>query len=264
MHDFTYRRPATLDEARELFTAAGDARYLAGGQSLIPMLKHRLAQAADIIDLGALPGLSDIRVEDSRVVVGALARHADVAAHAGLRRVLPGLSLLAGGIGDRAVRNRGTIGGALAHNDPAGDYPAAALALNATIVTDRRRIAADDFFTGMLETALEDGEIVTAVEFPRAETAGYLKFPNPASRYAVVGVMVARTDGGTRVAVTGASPCVFRAVELEEALRLAFRPDVIDGIPFDPAEMNDDLHASADYRAHLIGVLAKRVVAALT
>ncbi len=264
MHDFRYHRPRSLDEALALFSAAGDARYLAGGQSLIPMMKHRRMQAADIVDLGALPGLADIRIDEDRVVIGALARHADVAAHPALNEVLPGLTRLAAGIGDRAVRNRGTLGGAIAQNDPAGDYPAALLALGATVHTDRRPIAADDFFTGMSETALAEGEIVTAVEFPRVGRAAYLKFSNPASRYAVVGVMVARTGTQVRVGVTGAGPCVFRAVELEEALRLAFRPDVIDGIPFDPADMNNDLHASADYRAHLIGVLTKRVVAALT
>lgn len=264
MHDFSYRRPGTLAAAVAAFADSGDARYLAGGQSLIPMLKHRLAEATDIIDLGALPGLSGVRVDGGEVAIGALTTHAEVAADAELRRLIPGLAALAGGIGDPAVRNRGTLGGSVAHADPAADYPAALLALGARIRTDRRSIDADAFFTGMLETALEDGEIVTEVAFPVPDRAIYLKFPSPASRYAVVGVMVARRGAEVRVAVTGAAASVFRAVELEEALRLAFRPDVIDGIPLDPSVMNADLHASPEYRAHLVGVLAKRAVAALS
>ncbi len=263
MYDFTFRRPGSVDEALQAFAASGEARFLAGGQSLVPMLKHRLVQVEDLIDLGKVPGLDGIGRDGDAVVIGARAVHAAVADSDEVRQAIPALAELAGQIGDPQVRNAGTLGGSLANNDPAADYPAAALALGATIRTSKREIAADDFFVGMLETALEDGELIREVSFPVPDKAAYVKFRNPASRYAIVGVFVARFGGDVRVAVTGAAPCVFRATQLEEALRLAFRPDVIAGIPFDPAEMNADMHASAEYRAHLIGVLAKRAVAAI-
>lgn len=262
MHDFTYRRPKSLEEARQAFAAAGDARFLAGGQSLIPMMKHRLVQVAEIIDLGAVPGLDGIRMENETLVIGARALHADVAEHPLVHQALPALAALAAGIGDRQVRNRGTLGGAIANNDPAADYPAAALALGADIRTDRRTIAADDFFTGMFETALDDGEIITAVAFPTPAAAAYVKFPNPASRFAVVGVFVALRERAFRVAITGAGPCAFRATALEAAL--TNNPSAaIDGVRIDPADLTGDIHATAAYRAHLITVLTKRAVAAL-
>lgn len=264
MYDFTYHRPATIGDAVAAFAASADARFLAGGQSLLPMMKHRLVQVADIIDLADIPDMAGIAIDHDRVVIGANTVHADVAEHHGLRDRLPALATLAAGIGDRQVRNRGTLGGALAHNDPAGDYPAAVLALGATIRTDRRTIAADDFFIGMFETVLAEGEIVTAVEFPIADAAAYLKFPNPASRYAVVGVMIARHAGRVRVAVTGAGPCVFRSRQLEAVLEHGFTPDAAAAAAIDPSGFNGDIHATPQYRAHLVAALAQRLVASLT
>ncbi len=263
MYDFAYQRPSTVDEAVAAFAASGDARFLAGGQSLLPMMKHRLVRVSDIVDLAGIPGMAGIRTDRDRVVIRAGTLHADVAEHQGLRGAIPALAALVAGIGDRQVRNRGTLGGALAHNDPAGDYPAAALALEATIHTDRRTIAADDFFTGMFETALAEGELITAVEFPAPEAAAYLKFANPASRYAVVGVMIARRDGRVRVAVTGAGPCVFRPLQLEAALERAFTPQTVAAVSFDHRRFNGDIHATPQYRVHLITVLAQRAVATM-
>lgn len=260
MYPFDYVRPRSIEEAAEAFAMAEEARYLAGGQSLIPLLKHRLSQASVLIDLGRLPELTGARDEDGVLTLGARITHAEVAASPLVRETIPSIAALAGMIGDRQVRNLGTLGGSLAHNDPAGDWPAAALALGAIIQTDRRRIAADEFFTGMFETALQDGEIVVAVRFPAPERAVYLKFPSPASRYALVGVMVARTPGGIRMAVTGAGPAVFRAAEAEEALAGDFSADRLAGVSFDAAALGGDLHASAQYRSHLIRVLARRAV----
>ena len=271
MHAFNYRRAASVEDAVAAFRAAEDGAYLSGGHTLLPTMKQRLAAPSDLIDLAGLDALMGIAVEGDTVAVGALTPHAAVAASAEVRGAIPALATLAGMIGDPQVRNKGTIGGSIANNDPAADYPAALVGLGATVVTDRRRIAADDFFTGLFETALEEGEIVTAVRFPRPPTpppdtqsggrAGYAKFPNPASRYAIVGVMAAETAGGVRIAVTGAGPCVFRATAMEQALGGALDADA--ALPeISPEDLNSDIHASAEYRAHLVGVMAARAMAA--
>ncbi len=262
MYSFAYHRPTSLDEAVAALQRAADGQFIAGGQTLIPALKQRLAQPSDLVDLGAIEGLSGIRPLGNAIEIGAMTRHAEVAASSDVQKAIPALARLAGGIGDAQVRNRGTIGGSLANNDPAADYPAAVLGLNATVHTNQREIAADNFFTGLFETALKDGEIITKVSFPLPEKAGYAKFANPASRYAVVGVMVAKTGSAVRVAITGAGSCVFRSAELERALSADFSPAAIDGVTISPEGLNADLHASAEYRAHLIGVMARRAVAA--
>jgi len=216
----------------------------------------------DVIDLAAIGELKGVREEGGGVVVGATSTHAEVAASDVVKRVIPALAHLASHIGDPQVRNRGTIGGSIANNDPAADYPAAIVGLNATVKTNKREIAADDFFTGMFETALEDDEIITEVRFPKADRAGYAKFPNPASRYAIVGVMVAQTGGETRVAVVGAAPCVYRLPEAEQALSSNFSPDALGNLSVSPDGLNGDIHASAEYRAHLVKVMAQRAVRA--
>lgn len=264
MYDFRYHRPGTLVEAVDLLRNSQDGKYLAGGQTLIPVMKQRLAAPSDLIDLGRIGDLAEISVTADRVRIGGMARHAAVATSGDVRARIPALGALASGIGDPHVRNCGTIGGSIANNDPAADYPAALLALGATVITDRRTIGADDFFTGMFETALEADELVTAVEFPIPECAAYVKFPNPASRYAIAGVMAAKFPDGVRLAVTGAGPCTFRVAEMESALSGSFSADVLDGISVPEDGLNSDLHASAAYRAHLITVLAKRAVRAAT
>ncbi|MEX2009869.1 MAG: xanthine dehydrogenase family protein subunit M [Dongiaceae bacterium] len=262
MYDFAYRRPASLADAVNALKAASDGKLLAGGMTLIPTLKQRLASPSDLIDLAGIAELKGIKAAGDMLTVGALATHAEVAAAAAAAQTIPALAALAESIGDPQVRHRGTIGGSIANNDPAADYPAAVLALGATVRTDRRKIAADDFFTGMFETALDDGEIVVAVDFPKPEKACYMKFPNPASRYAMVGVFVARAGGKVRVAVTGAAPCVFRHTEMEKALGAKFASDAIKSIKVSPDGLNSDIHGSAEYRAHLISVMAQRAVAA--
>ena len=262
MYDFTYHRPSSLEEARTHLETAAEPALLAGGMTLIPVLKQRLAIHSDLIDLGGIEKLKGIREEDGGLVIGAMMDHAAVAGSMLVRTRIPALAQLAGSIGDPQVRNRGTLGGSIANNDPAADYPAVLLGLGATIKTDRRVIAADDFFTDLFETALEEAEIITAVSFPVPEQAGYVKFPQPASRFALVGVFVARGPAGTRVAVTGAGPCVFRVAEMEAALSADFAPDALAGISIDPEGLNADIHAGAEYRAHLITVLAGRAVAA--
>jgi carbon-monoxide dehydrogenase medium subunit len=259
---FRYLRPKTLAEAQALFADASDARYIAGGQTLIPTMKQRLAAPSDLIDIGRIASLAFIRREGENLVIGAGTRHADVAASADVRRAIPALASLAGQIGDPAVRHRGTLGGSIANNDPAADYPAGVVGLGATVRTTARRIAADEFFTGMFETVLEPGEIVTEVVFPMPRRAGYAKFPNPASRYATVGVFVAAFANSVRVAVTGAAPCVFRIAPMEAALAKNFMPDSIAHIATSPDGLNADLFASAEYRAHLVGVMAKRAIEA--
>lgn len=262
MTPFKLHRASTLKDASQAFAASADARYLAGGQTLIPVLKQRLAAPSDLVALAGVPGLEQIRANGSHITIGAMTRHAEVAASEAVRRLIPALAHLASGIGDPHVRNRGTIGGSLANNDPAADYPAAVLGLGATVVTDRRRITADDYFRGLFTTALDDGEIITAVEFPVPETAGYVKFPHPASRYCLVGVMVSKSARGVCVAVTGAGQDgVFRAAAMEAALAVRFAPDALAGISIDPGNILSDIHADAVYRAHLIGVLARRAVA---
>jgi carbon-monoxide dehydrogenase medium subunit len=262
MYQFQYLRPKSLDEARKLFEGNGDAKFLAGGQTLIPTLKQRLAQPSALIDLSRIPGLAGIKVEGSTVTIGAATKHFDVANSPEIRKVLPALASLASHIGDPAVRHMGTIGGSLANNDPSADYPAAVLALGGSVKTTSRTIAADDYFKGMFETALEEGEIITEVSFPVPEKAAYMKFPNPASRYAMVGVFVAKLSSGVRVAVTGAASSVFREKAMEAALSKSFTPDAVASIKVSPSNLNSDLHATAEYRAHLVTVMAKRAVAA--
>ena len=261
MYEFNYHKPASLDDATKLL-GAEDAKLVAGGMTLIPTLKQRLAKPSDLVDLAALGNLKGITEEGDAVVIGAMTRHADVNRSAIVKRAIPALAAMAGMIGDPAVRNRGTIGGSIANNDPAADYPSAVVALNATVRTNKREIAADAFFTGMFETALAPDEVITAVRFPKVAQANYQKFKNPASRYAIVGVFVAKTPSGVRVAVTGAGPCVFRQSEMEAALVRAFTPDAIKDIKQPDAGLNSDIHASAEYRAHLVNVMARRAVAA--
>ena len=260
MYAFDYKKASSLDEAESAFGSADDGTYLAGGMTLIPTLKQRLAQPSDVIDLSSIDGLNGISVDGNTVTVGAMTCHADVAASADVHKTIPALGALANLIGDPQVRNRGTIGGSIANNDPAADYPGAVVGLNATVHTSKREIAADDFFTGMFETALEPGELVTKVVFPAPEKAAYRKFPNPASRYAIVGAFVAKTADGVRVAITGAGPTVFRVPAMEEALAKTFSAGAIKDIKVPEDELNADLHASAEYRAHLIGVMAGRAV----
>jgi carbon-monoxide dehydrogenase medium subunit len=261
MYNFTYHRAGSVDAAAAKLAEGDEAKLLAGGMTLLPTMKQRLARPSDLIDLNEIAGLSGITVAGGAVTIGATTRHADVAASAEVKQAIPALAKLAGGIGDPAVRNRGTIGGSIANNDPAADYPAAVLGLGATVITNKREIAGDDFFLGLFETALQDGEIITAVRFPVPQKAGYFKFPNPASRYAVVGVFVAKTANGVRVAVTGAGPCVFRQAEMEAALASNFSVGALSGITQDPDGLNEDIHASAEYRANLVVVGAKRAVA---
>jgi carbon-monoxide dehydrogenase medium subunit len=261
MYQFQYFRPKSLDEAKKLYENNGDAKFLAGGQTLIPTLKQRLAQPTALIDLGAI-AMSGIKVAGGTVTIGAGTKHDDVATSADVQKAIPALAHLANHIGDPAVRHMGTLGGSIANNDPAADYPAAVLGLGATIKTTSRAINADDYFTGMFETALEEGEIVTEVAFPIPDKAAYMKFPNPASRYAMVGVFVAKTKAGVRVAVTGAASCVFRESAMEAALAKSFTPDAVANIKVAATNMNSDLHGTAEYRAHLVTVMAKRAVAA--
>jgi aerobic carbon-monoxide dehydrogenase medium subunit len=260
-YPFNYRRAASLKEAQALLAANADAKLLAGGQTLIAAMKMRLAQPSDLIDISGLAELAFIRVAQDRVTIGAGTTHAEVGTSAEVARAIPALAALAYSIGDPAVRHMGTLGGSLANNDPAADYPAAAMALDATVKTTRREIAAEDFFTGMFSTALDESEIVTEVAFRIPKRAGYAKFPNPASRYAMAGVFVAELDGGgMRVAVTGAGPCVFRLAGMEAALAGSFTPDAVARIAVDPAELNSDLHGSAEYRADLVRAMARRAV----
>jgi carbon-monoxide dehydrogenase medium subunit len=260
-YPFKYRRAKTVAEAATLLKSSPDAKLLAGGQTLIAAMKMRLANPSDLIDISNLRELSYIRVSNDAVVVGAATTHFEVATSTEVAKAIPALAYLASIIGDPAVRHKGTIGGSVANNDPAADYPAAVLGLNASVKTNRRSIAADEFFTGMFSTALADDEIVTEVSFPIPQKAAYKKFPNPASRYAMAGVFVARTNSGVRVAVTGAGPCVFRAQAMETALAKSFSASAIEGIAIDANGLNSDIHGSAEYRAHLVGVMARRAVA---
>jgi len=262
MTPFAFHRPASVASAVQLRSAQADGSYLAGGQSLLPAMKLGLAAPSDLIDLALLPGASGISVESGSLRIGAMTPHAAVAASVEVRKQLPALAVLADGIGDPAVRTRGTLGGSLAQNDPAACYPAAVLGLGATVHTDRRQIAADDFFLGLYQTALQPGELITAVSFPLPKRAAYVKFKQAASRFALVGVFVSVGPQGVRVAVTGAGPCVFRVSALETALAKDWSAKAIEGIAVPADGLNTDLHASAAYRAHLIGVLARRAVAA--
>jgi carbon-monoxide dehydrogenase medium subunit len=262
MYEFTYHKPANLDEIANFLSANEEAKLVAGGMTLIPTLKLRLAKPSDLVDLAAIPSLRGITDAGDAIVIGAMTRHAEVNRSPVVKQGIPALAAMAGMIGDPAVRNRGTIGGSISNNDPAADYPAALVALGATVHTTKREIPAEPFFTGMFETALEPSEIVTSVRFPKTQSANYQKFRNPASRYAIVGVFVARTPNSVRVAVTGAGPCVFRVPAMETALAASFTPDAIKDISIPDTGLNSDIHASAEYRAHLVNVMARRAVAA--
>jgi carbon-monoxide dehydrogenase medium subunit len=262
MRNFEYLRPTSVAEAIRAFRAVDDGRFLAGGMTLIPTMKQRLASPTHLIDLCGIEGLDAIRVEGTDLVVGAMARHDAVANSTESRSAIPALANLAASIGDPQVRNRGTLGGSIANNDPAADYCAGVLGLGATIITDRRRIAADRFFPAMFETALEPDELVVAVSFPIPFRAGYAKLRQTASGYALVGVMVAHTPAGARVAVTGAGPNVFRHIEMEAALERDFSPRAVDGVETRSEGLNTDMHGSAAYRAHLVDVLTKRAISA--
>ena len=263
MYEFSYHRPTTVDKASKLMASAKDAKLLAGGHTLLPTMKQRLAAPANIIDLSAVKGMRGIKLNGAVLSIGAMTTHFDVSTSRSVRKALPSLADMAGLIGDPAVRYRGTIGGSVANNDPAADYPAACLALGATIVTSKRSIKAEDFFTGMFETALEEGEIIVRFEFPMGIKGAYAKFRNPASRYAMVGVFVARHGSDVRVAVTGAGANgVFRASELEAALKADFSAKALAGKHVDAGMLNSDIHADAAYRAHLVTVMAQRAVAA--
>ena len=262
MYAFEYHRPSSNKEALELAAKKSEGRFLAGGQSLVQAMKLRLSSPTDLIDLAAIGDLKALSADGNSVTVGAMVSHADVAAAPAVQKAIPALAQLAGMIGDRQVRHMGTIGGSLNNSDPAADYPAAVLGLGATITTHKRKIEADKFFKGLYETALEPGELITQVSFPAPKRAAYMKFKNPASRFALVGVFVADFGGSVRVAVTGAGACAFRQGEMEKALAQKFAPESVAGIKVKPDGLNNDLHASPEYRAHLITVMCKRAVEA--
>lgn len=261
MYEFNYHKPGSVADAVAILGNSEDAKFMAGGQTYIPTLKQRLAQPSDVIDLSGIAELRGITEENGGVTIGAMTCHADVASSDVVKRVIPALADLAEGIGDPQVRNRGTLGGSISNNDPAADYPGAIVGLGATVRTNKREISGDDFFTGMFETALDEDEIVTAVHFPAASKAAYEKFPNPASRYAIVGAFVAHTASGARVAVTGAGTCVFRHDGAEAALNGRWAADAVANIQTHPNDLNSDIHASNEYRAHLVGVMIKRATA---
>jgi aerobic carbon-monoxide dehydrogenase medium subunit len=262
MYPTHYHRPTRVADVVKLLDQHGDDRVIAGGQSMLPAIRLGLASIEGFIDLGAVAELKGIRVEGDGVRIGAMTTHAEVAASKDVQATAPAIACLAAGIGDRQVRNCGTLGGSLANSDPAACYPAGVLGTGATVHTNARSIAADDFFTGLFETALKAGEIITAVTFPRVHKAAYMKFKQPASRFSLVGVFVAQTAQGARVAVTGAGSHVFRVKALEDRLDAKWAPESCDGVSVPADTLNSDLHGSAEYRAHLIPVLAKRAVAA--
>src|SRR4030081_1249911 len=262
MYAFTYHRPTTVRQGGSLLAKHEEAKLLAGGHTLIPTMKLRLSGPPQIVDMSKIEGISGIEVKGRSVIIGAMTPHAEVANSPLVQEAIPALAALAGRIGDPAVRHRGTIGGSVANNDPNADYPAGCVGPGATIVTNKRRIKADDFFKGLFETALESDEIITKVMFPVPQKAAYVKFPNPASRYALVGVFVSKRGPDIRVAVTGAGANgVFRVTEFEEALKKRFSAKSLEGLTVPPTGMNADIHASPDYRAHLVGVLARRALA---
>ncbi|WP_416896417.1 MAG: FAD binding domain-containing protein [Minwuia sp.] len=263
MKTFAYHRPGSVAEAVALLGGSEDARIFAGGMTLLPTMKQRLVEPSDLIDLTAIPELTGITAGGGTVKVGAMAKHGAVATSEEVIGAIPALSSLAAGIGDPQVRNRGTIGGSIANADPAADYPAAVVGLGATVTTDRREIAGDAFFTGLFETALEDDEVIVSISFPVPEAAAYLKMANPASRYAIVGVFVARFPDCVRIAVTGAAASAFRATAMEQALDERFEPTALDGVRISPDGFNSDIHADAAYRANLVRVLARRAVMAI-
>jgi carbon-monoxide dehydrogenase medium subunit len=261
MHAFQYHRPTSTKEALSLAQQKGEGRYLAGGQSLVQAMKLRLTSPSDLIDLGTIKDLAGIKLSGNAVEIGAMTRHAEVTGSQEVRKAIPSLAAMAALIGDRQVRHMGTLGGSIANSDPAADYPAAVLALNATITTSKRKIEADKFFTGLYETALEPGELITSVAFQIPKRGAYMKFRNPASRFALVGVYVADFgSGNVRVGVTGAGASAFRQSEMEKALSSKFAPEAVASIKVKANDLNNDLHASPEYRAHLITVMAKRAV----
>ena len=259
MYAFTFERPASTADAVKLAAAGG--KLLAGGQTLLASMKLRLTSAEQVVDLGGIADLAGVKKDGNSVVIGAMTRHADVAGNADVKAAIPALADLANGIGDRQVRAMGTIGGSVANNDPSACYPSAVLALGATVHTNQRKIAADDYFQGMFTTALKDGELITAISFPAPKRAAYMKFKQPASRFALIGVFVAQTDSGVRVAVTGGGNGVFRHKGLEDALSKSFTPEAAAAVKIDAGELSSDLHASAAYRANLISVMTQRAVA---
>ncbi|MEO1154496.1 MAG: xanthine dehydrogenase family protein subunit M [Pseudomonadota bacterium] len=262
MYETKYHKAGSVADAVAALAGADEGKVLSGGQTLLPTMKQHLAAPTDLVDVRGIDGMQGVTVGDGTITIGAATLHADVADNAEVRQHIPGLAALAGGIGDPAVRAMGTIGGSIANNDPAADYPSAVLGLGATVITDKREIAADDFFDGMFATTLDEGEIITAVRFPVPQRSGYAKFPNPASRYAMVGVFVAETGGSVRVAVTGAgADGVYRDDGLEAALGSDFSEGAVDGVAVAADGMLSDIHASAEYRAHLVSVMAKRAVA---
>ena len=262
MYPVRYHRPKDLAEAAAIFAASEDAAYLSGGHTLLPTMKQHLAAPTDLIDLARIPALRGVEVAEGMLRIGAATPHAEVAASPLVRQAIPALAGLAGSIGDRQVRHRGSIGGSVANNDPAADYPAGLMGLGATVTTDRRTLSADDFFVSLYETAREPGEILTRIDFPIPQTASYAKQRSPASRYAVAAVFISRGTAGVRVAVTGAGAGgVFRPKAFEQALTADFRPEALAGLAIDPADLMSDLNGSADYRANLIAVMARRAVA---
>ena len=260
MYNFSYIRPSSVQEAVDILENDTEAQALAGGQTLIPTLKHRLAQPETLVDLSAIQEMQGIKVQSDKICIGAMTRHAHVANHEDIQAYLPALALLASGIGDPLVRNMGTMGGSLANSDPAADYPGAVLGLGATIHTDRRSIAADDYFLGVFETALEPDELIVSVDYPIPQRAAYMKFPNPASGYVVVGAFVAEFSDHVRVAINGAGPCVFRQQDMESALADHFSARALENISVAAEGLNNDIHATAKYRAHLIKVLVTRTI----
>jgi carbon-monoxide dehydrogenase medium subunit len=261
MHNFNYQRPGSVADAAKALGSARDGKIVAGGMTLVPTLKQRLAQPSDLIDLGAIADLKGIKAEGDGLTIGAMTKHVEVATSSLVKSMIPALAQLAEGIGDRQVRNRGTIGGSLANNDPAADYPAAALGLGATIRTNKREIAADAYFKGLFDTALEEGEIITAVHFPKPDKAAYQKFAQPASRYALVGVFVAKTKGGVRVAVTGGGNGVFRSKELEAALTANYTAAAAKAVKLKASDFSGDLHGTPEYRASVVVTMAARAAA---
>jgi carbon-monoxide dehydrogenase medium subunit len=262
MHPFQLHRAKNASEAASMLSGKDDGRFLAGGQSLIAAMKLRLNSPTDLVDLSLAPDLKGIKSDGKTLTIGAMTTHAEVASNAEVKKSIPALASLAAGIGDRQVRNVGTIGGSIANNDPAADYPAGVLGLNATINTNKRAIPADQFFRGLYDTALEPGELIASISFPIPQKAAYMKFRNPASRFAIIGVMAAKTADGVRVAVTGGGSGAFRVADMEKALGSNWSADAIANVKVPSTGLSSDLHASAEYRAHLIGVMTKRAVAA--
>jgi carbon-monoxide dehydrogenase medium subunit len=264
MHSFSYVKATSLKQAGELLAAHADAKLLAGGMTLIPTMKARLAQPSHLIDISGVAELTGIEAKDGKLSIGAATRHVEVARSAVVKKAIPALAYLAGCIGDPQVRNRGTIGGSLANNDPAADYPSAALSLGATIVTNKREIAADDFFQGMFTTALDSGEMIVKIVFPVPAKAAYEKFPHPASGYAMAGSFVSQNAKAVRVAITGAGPGVFRWAEAETALGKKMSAAAVDDLSVDATDLNEDMHGTREYRANLAKVMTKRAVAKIS